>query len=115
MTNSQNFAANEVTSNSFFGGLYVILGVDHLSLHNIIRGEITPIGTIEPSQISLYKTNASESERIGTKDNYNSSTLNAKERFARKEFTESITLYEFSQEKVKIKKGKRFWQRKKNK
>jgi len=110
MTNRQNFSANEITSEGLLSGLFIILGTDHFSEYNNVKGEITPNYSTEPKKVSLYGADASEESRIGIKNNYNTSALNAKTRFTEKQFTQISKLYTVPKEKMKKKsKWWKFW------
>ncbi len=87
MTNRQNFVGNEVTNTDFLYGLYFLTGEDHFEYGNNIRGNITPTGTSDLTDLSYYLQekpyfwNATNWPSIGIPSPISSGTIPARQRY----------------------------------
>ena len=54
-SDQQNFIGNQVTNTtSFILGLYSLQGVNHFEYGNMIKGSVTPAGTAEPGDTTMF-------------------------------------------------------------
>jgi len=57
-SDEQNFIGNQVTNtSSLFLGLYLLQGTNHFEYGNMIKGTVSPAGTIEPEKESMFDYN----------------------------------------------------------
>jgi hypothetical protein len=87
-SHSQNLVGNEVTSNAFLQGFYVLTGNDHFTYGNNIKGTINPAGTTTLPDISYFFDNTPDFWNIsatfppiGIPNSIGSQTIPAKERY----------------------------------
>lgn len=87
-SNSQNLVGNEVTSNVFLQGFYTLVGSDHFTYANNIKGTINPSGTNNLPDISYFFDTTPNFWNatipfppIGIPNSINSQSIPAKERY----------------------------------
>jgi hypothetical protein len=94
-----NFSSNEVINTGLFMGMYNITGTNHFQYGNNVKGTIYDSGTTSATENSMYLTSslpyyASNSfwPPIGVIANYNTNSIESKERYSNNLLTQCSTL-----------------------